>query len=70
MTLASIHPTDIAAHAGNRSVRKKEVTAEMEFDPEAVAMDAVHRLRRQVRIGGEEGRRSGLRDCPYGTRQG
>ena len=48
MTLASIHPTGIAAYAGSGFVQKKEIMAEMNSNPDAVAMDAVHRLQHQV----------------------
>lgn len=48
MTLASIHPTRICGDAGCGFVQKKEIVAENEFDPDAVAMDAVHRHQHQA----------------------
>jgi hypothetical protein len=67
MTLTSIHPTGIAAHAGSGFVQKKEIMAEMNSNPDAVTVDEVHRLRCQS--GGEEGHRPGLRVCLHGTRR-
>ena len=48
MTLASIHPTRMRGDVGCGSVQKKEIMAGNEFNPDAVAMDAVHRLQHQI----------------------